>query len=107
MQQLEQNIDRAKQYVSLGTSLERLVSNRDFKKVILEGFFEKEAIRLVHLKSHPDYQTAELQKAIEVQMDSIGTLSQYFTTVQSNAAIAAKTLEDDEATRDELLAEGV
>ena len=40
IQQLETNIQQDKKLVELGASLERLRSNRDFKKVILEGYFD-------------------------------------------------------------------
>lgn len=105
IEEIELNIQQAKSIVDLGNSLERLRSNRDFKKVIIEGFFEKEAIRLVHLKSDYNMQDPESQKSILAQIDAIGTLSQYFNTVRHHAMLAEKAIESDEETRDELLQE--
>ena len=54
---IERDIKEARKHVELGDSLERLLNNRDFKKVIVEGYFEKEAARLVHLKA--DHEAAK------------------------------------------------
>ena len=105
IQQIELNIAEAKKIVDLGQALNRLENNRDFKKLILEGFFSHEAVRLVHLKADPNFQTPERQQSINTQMDAIGSLAQYFNTVNRNAALAAKSIDADEQTRDELLVE--
>lgn len=107
LQQIEINIKQAQKLVDLGESLERLSVNRDFKKVIAEGYFEQEAIRLVHLLSDPSMQTAEVKKSIDTQMNAIGSFKQYLQTLRFRASIAGKALVADEQTRDELLAEGV
>ena len=107
IQQIEANIKQSQKIVDLGESLERLRSNRDFKKVILEGYFEQEAIRLVHLKADPNMQTQERQQSILLQMDAIGSLNQYFNTLYMRATMANKAIVSDEQMRDELLAEGV
>ena len=39
IKQLEMSIDEAKELIALGDSIERLYKNKDFKKVILEGYF--------------------------------------------------------------------
>ena len=106
LQAIENNIKQSQKIADLGASLERLRSNRDFKRVILEGYFEEEAIRLVHLKADANMQTPESQQAITQQMDSIGSLSQYFRTLDLRASMAGKAIASDEAMRDELLAEG-
>lgn len=102
---IEANIREAKKFVEQGEALERLQANRDFKKVILDGYFEQEAIRLVHLKASPAMQSAEMQKSIVAQMDAIGSLDQYFNTVFQQANLAIKAIVADEQTRDEILAE--
>ena len=103
---LEQSIQQSRKLVELGDSLDRLMSNRDFKKLILTGYFEQEAIRLVHLKADPNMQTEESQKAVIAQMDAIGTFNGYLQGIGQRAAMAARSLPADEETRDELLAEG-
>ena len=107
IQQIESNIRQAKKVVEFGDAIERLRNNKDFKKVIIEGYFEKEAIRLVHLKADSNMQSEESQKAIVAQMDAIGTLAQYLQTQGMLANMAGKVIEADEQTRDELLEEGL
>lgn len=105
IQAIEENIKRARKLVEVGDALERLKNNRDFKKVMIEGYFEQEAIRLVHLKSDPNVQSPEMQKSIMSQIDAIGAISQYFSTVMHKSSIASKAIASDEEARDELLEE--
>jgi CHAT domain-containing protein len=105
IQAIEENIREARKIVELGNALERLMSNRDFKQVVKEGYFEQEAIRLVHLKADPSFQSADMQKSIVTQIDAIGAVTQYFNTVLHRAGQAEKAIEADEEARDELLAE--
>lgn len=106
LQAIELSIKRNQTLVEQGNSLERLRSNKDFKKIILEGYFEQEAIRLVQLKADPSMQKPENQASILKQMDAIGSLAQYFQTVLHLASVAKKSVASDEEMRDEILAEG-
>ena len=103
VQDLDRSIKEAKKIVDLSEALTRLGSNRDFRKVIEEGYFEKEAVRLVHLKADPNMQTAEYQAKIVKDIDAIGSLSQFFVTIKQMANIASRALVADEETRSELL----
>lgn len=105
VQAIEENIRQAKLIAGKGEALERLRQNRDFKAVILDGYFKEEAIRLVHLKADPSMQSPDMQKSIVAQMDAIGSLNQYFTAVVQQGSIALKAISADEETRDEILAE--
>lgn len=105
IQEIELNIQEAKKIVAIGDSLERLRHNVDFKKVISEGFFKEEAIRLVHLKADQNMQTPERQQSIIRQMDAIGALNDYFQTLFYRADMAQKAIEADEQARDEILQE--
>lgn len=105
IEQIENSIKEAKAIVEFGNSLERLRTNSDFKKVFLTGYFEKEAVRLVHLKADPRMQSPDSQKSILSQIDAIGSVSQFMTTALQMAHLASKQIESDEATRDEMLAE--
>jgi len=102
---IEENIRKSKQVVEAGAALERLMTNRDFKKVILEGYFEQEAIRLVHLKSDQNFQSPDMQRSIIAQMDSIGNVHQYLNLVLFKASQASKNILADEEARDEILTE--
>ena len=107
LNRIEESIRQAKETVELGKSLDRLFNNQDFKRIILGDYMEKEAIRLVQLKADPSMQTESSQKSILGQIDAIGTLAQYFQTLRFKVSMAEKTIEIDEATRDEMLEEGL
>ena len=106
LQQLESNIKYAQKIVDLGDALDRLRNNRDFKKVIGEGYFEQEAIRLVHLMSDSNMQFPEIQQSIHKQLIAVGMFREFLETLTTRANMARRAVESDEATRDEILAEG-
>jgi hypothetical protein len=102
---IETQLKVAKGIVEFHQSLERLADSKDFKKVILDGYFKDEAIRLVHLKADPAMQSADTQKSLLAQMDSIGALSSYFRSVRLKAEMAAKTIASNEDALAEIAAE--
>ena len=73
--------------------------------MILNGYFEREAIRLVHLKADPNMQSPDMQRSIVASMDAIGSLNQYFNTVRFKAELADKSVTADQQTIEELAAE--
>ena len=107
LNKLQHNLEVNRKVAETGDALERLTANRDFKKVIIEGFFEKEAIRLVQLKGHPEHQSEESQKRILMQMDAIGVLASYFDQVATAAELARKAISFDEETYDQLATESL
>lgn len=106
IQSVEISIEHAKETVERSKAVGRLIKNKDFKKVVLDGYFEKEAVRLVLLKSDPNWQSAEAQKDIENQMIAIGGFRNYLNTINQLGQMAANALADDEATLSELRGEG-
>ena len=107
IQELEANIEQAKESIDLGLALERLFSNRDFKRVVLNRYFKEEAVRLVHLKGAPESQTSEAQKSIVNKIDAIGNFANYLKDVTNQAELADKTVTLDEQTRDEITFEEI
>lgn len=105
LKQLEEAVAQAKADVEFGNALERLRSNRDFKQVILEGYFKEEAIRLVHLKGSPHLQSPESQKSILTQIDAISSVSEYMSLALHRARQGSKLLEDADRMREEIAAE--
>lgn len=86
-------------------ALERLRNNRDFKEIISKGYMKDEAVRLVHLKAAPQMCTPELQASIIKQIDAIGALDSFFNNMRHQALLAAKAIEADEETLEELRSE--
>lgn len=107
LQALDQSIKNAKEHIEIANALERLQKNRDFKKVILDGYLTDNAVRLVHLKADSNMQSPESQQEINNQINGIGQLLGYFTTIKQLAEVAHRSLEADEQTREELLQEGI
>lgn len=105
IQQIDANIRESKEVLEFSDALARLQSNRDFKKVILQGYFNQEAVRLVHLKSDANMQSAESQKSILAQIDAIGALSQYLRATRQQGDMARKTLAYAEQVREEMIQE--
>jgi len=93
---VELNIKNARKTLDLAKSLERLKSNRDFKAVILEGYFKEEAVRLVHLRSDPSQQHPEVQARLLLAIDSVANLFSHFLAVENAGEQARKELADGE-----------
>lgn len=93
---IEQDITKSKVVVDFAATLTRLKANRDFRDVVIKGYFETEAVRLVHLKAEPHMQSADSQMSILNQIDAIGAFSGYLNTVLAKGAMAGRTLEDNE-----------
>lgn len=105
IQQIERNIRAARAQIELGAALERLRQNKDFKEIVLTGYFEREAIRLVHAKAEPHLQSEESQKSIVSQMDAIGNFRGFLDLIVRDAMLAEKSIGQAEEIRDEMLAE--
>lgn len=103
--QIERELKEARKRVEFGAALERLHGNRDFRKVVSEGYFRDEAVRLVHLKADPSMQDADSQRSITQQIDAIGAFSAYLHTAQQIASIAAKAVREGERELAEVAAE--
>jgi len=106
IKELDHRIKESKKTLDLGQSLERLRNNRDFKRVVLEGYFCEEAIRLVSLKQEPQVQSKDSQESIVRQIDAIGTFQGFLREIDRQTDQAVKTIEDCEQMREEILAEG-
>lgn len=105
--EIELSIKEAKDMVAMAKAVERLYKNADFKQIVLDGYFENEAVRLVHLKADPAMQDEKSQKMIIQGMDAIGALRGYFNWLTQQGNLALKAIEDGEDTLDELRAEGL
>lgn len=106
LQALQDNIASDRKHVELATVLTRLTGNRDFVKIIKEGYFEKEAIRLVHLKADPSMQTPERQASITRDIDSIGSFRAYLDLIIRQGGMASRAIQNAEAEIESLEQEG-
>lgn len=106
LEAIEKSIQQSKVCIEAGNALKRLKDNRDFKLIVLNGYFENEAIRLVHLKSDPNMQKESSQEDIIKQIDAIGAFGNYMTTVLFRADMSLKSLASDEEAKEEILFTG-
>jgi len=104
---LERDIETKKHQVALNNALERLMSNKDFKKVVLEGYFVNEAVRLVSVKADYSQRHPDLQAGIIRDIDAIGSLQKFFGLIGTNGEQAAASIPQDEATIEDLNAEAL
>jgi hypothetical protein len=105
--EIEINMEQAKSFIGMGEALDKLHKNRDFKKIIVEGYFKEEAIRLVNLKSEPAMQSPEKQASIIRDIDAIGSLRSYFGKLYMQADQAIEAVKAGEEAIEEIRNEGI
>lgn len=93
---IELTMKEAQGHLDVEAALQRLNHNPDFKKIILQGYLQEEAVRLVHLKASPELDGPEAQTALLRDIDGIGALLGYFRKLQMQARYAQKAIEDCE-----------
>lgn len=103
LETIEVSIEHAQKAVKMMKHLERLTNNRDFKAVMLEGYFEKEPVRIAMLRAEPSFQKEEQQEQLLKDLDAIGRVRQYFNAVMQMGRMAEKEILGLEETRDEIL----
>ena len=100
------DLDRAKKVLALADAIRKLETNKYFKLVVKEHYFEKEAIRLVQAKSDPRLQDEKHQKLIDADIRAIGSFQQFLQNSLHFGEMAKKAIEDHEAALSELREEG-
>ena len=105
LNQVELSIEQAKANIKRMEAVDRLKENKDFEEIILKGYFEQEASRLVLLKADHNVQGDTEQKQIEKMIDAIGYLRQYFNTIYQFGMMAQNAIEQHEQAREEILQE--
>ena len=96
---IELNMEDAQASINLADALDRLSSNKDFREVVLEGYFREEAVRLVHLKGAAGARDPQVQTDIDKEIGAIGCLRNYFGLLQQKREWAKQAIE---AGREEL-----
>lgn len=104
---VEITLEQAKKVVARGRALEKLTKNREFKALILEGYFESYASGLVLSKGMPNMQTPELQAEILKDIDGIGSFRAYLNSIRQQALMAEKEVAVHEQSLEEMRQEEV
>jgi len=103
VQQLEVSLEHAKGMVALKDAVLKLSSNREFKKVILDGYFKEEASRLALLSA--DHSSKDHRPEIITAIQGISCLHNYLQTIVRMGEIAAREVADFEEELSDLRAE--
>ena len=104
IEQIELQLEHAQKAIAKMEALDRLYHNKDFQAVIAEGYFKDEASRLVLLKGDVNIDE-EAEKHCDKMINGVGCLRAYFQVINHFGEQAKKAIEDDQNTREELLAE--
>lgn len=105
LQQIEVTIEEAKSVIKLKDAYVRLLNNDDFKAVIQKGYFEDESVRCVLMRGMPNFDSEDAQKKILRDIDGIGTLRQFFISLQKKAMMSENAIAANAEAREEILAE--
>lgn len=102
VEDIQIQIDDAREMVRGADALERLFENADFNLVVKQGYFQEEPARLVEMKATPAMSSEANQAAIIKQIDGIGALQQYFTARFLTGDMARDAIRDGEMAIDEM-----
>lgn len=78
------------------TSLQKLQKNKDFKRVILEGYFKDKAINGVSLLATDYVKSKGLRGEVMEQLVAVSALQDYFMTIQNLGTVPDIEDEDEE-----------
>lgn len=99
---LDRQIASAKETLETGKALARLLTNPDFKKVVIEGYLKDEAIRLVHLRGDPQLQDSLQQAGILRDIDGVGSFKTFLDVAAFKGRDAERFIADAEAQKQEI-----
>lgn len=102
---LEQQIESKRHQIEQSNALERLMKNKDFQNIVVEGYFKQEAIRLVSAKGARENQAPNIQADILRDMDGIGSFQRHLALITMKGELAADSLGESEAMLDSLRAD--
>lgn len=102
---IEVEIEQAKAIIAMRDALIRLEKNKDFQKVISNGFLRDFALNTVAIRGRMEFRTNQaLMDSNTRKLDAVGELEEFFRNVRANGARMEMTLQEAEATRNEILA---
>ena len=102
--QVDDRIADLQNQVELKEALERLHENEDFKKVVLEADFEKEADRVFGMLVEPSSLKRDSMENMMDKLTTIRNFKQFFSTTLINGHMAPEQIEGEQDFRKELTA---
>jgi len=105
LEQIEISIDEAKAKIAKAEALDRLTKSQDWKDVIEDGYFLREASNIVLLKAAPGFAEDDKQKQLDSQITGIGFFRQYLSSIFQISNMAQKSIVEFEEMKTEVLEE--
>lgn len=100
--EIEVSIDQANEIITLGDDIQKLLDNPIFKRVIVEGYFEKEPARLVGLLTDTSMDSDKDQKDLHNDMIAISGFRRWIVIKQQMARFAKAQVASSEQVLDDL-----
>jgi hypothetical protein len=104
IEEVELSIEHARQLVERGQMAERLSRNKEFKTLVLEGYFVNEAARLALLYSDPNV-PSEMREHLLRDISAPGCFKRYLSSIVQMGHVAERELREHMETLDEIRAE--
>ena len=104
--QLEVTLENAKEAVAAKDACNRLTDNKDFQKIVVEGYLQNFAARQVMLRADPEFKDPEKQADVLKAIDGIGQFRMFMLNIMAQGTAAQNAIEGDEATLEEIRNEG-
>lgn len=101
---IENSIEHARSRIAKAEAVTRLFNNTDFNEVLVKGYIEKEAVRLVGLYGSGRL-PEEMRVDVERDMHAIGAFESYLQRTITDGHTAVSDLETAQQNRDEYIAE--
>lgn len=106
--QIQLSMEQATAAIAASDALRRLEKNADFQTLIVEGYFEKEAARLIHLNFDPNINhpsQAHVKETISADMAGPAAFKRYLGGIHQMGEISRQALVDSEEELEALRAE--
>ncbi len=96
---IDGRIEFLKNNIEVGDAIERLHNSEDFKLVILQGYFDKEAERIFGVLTDPNEYKRDMLQNMNEKLGSIRNLKQYFGVRLRDADMAPAEIAEEESHR--------
>ena len=104
LKEIDDRIAELNEKIELAKIVEDIEHDERFKKLIIEGYLEKEAERLFSVLVEPSSLKRDVIENIQDKLSGIRNLKQYFGVIGQNANMAPDQIAEEEAYRKEVTA---
>lgn len=104
LEAIDKRIEELENSIQAAKDLNELHEDERFKRLILDGYFEKEAERLFSVLVTPSTLKRDVIENIQDKLSSIRNLKQFFGVLLQNAHMAPEQIEEEKAYRKEVTA---